>query len=189
MVASRIAAIVPAAGLSRRSGAVNKLLHPINDRPMVRQVVDRLVSLPIDPVIVVTGFEAPKIIAALAGCPVRIIHNAAFEDGMAGTIRCGVAALAEDDVDGALICLADMPYVTRDTIECLMRDLLPDRICIPVADGRRGNPVLFGRRYFSALMEISGDRGGKEILRDHPDGVHQVPVDDNGIFVDLDVIG
>jgi len=184
----KIAAIVLAAGLSTRSGPVNKLLHSVDGKVMVRSVVDLLTAVPIDPVIVVTGFEALKIEAALSGCPVIFVHNSAFEHGMGGSIGCGVAALA-DDVDGVLICLGDMPHVNTDTIHRLCEAFKHGGIYVPIKGGRHGNPVLFAREHFKALTALNGDRGGKAVIQRNALRVQDVPVDDDGIFIDHDLVG
>jgi len=183
----RIGAVVLAAGLSRRAGTVNKLLSPVNGKAMVRGVVDMLSALPIDPVVVVTGFEAPEIEKTLSGCPVIFAHNANFADGMGGSIGCGVTALP-DDVDGVMICLGDMPHVKASTIRKLIEAFKGKEICVPVRDGRQGNPVLFSSTYFSALKSIQGDKGGKSLIQDMHENVGFVAVEDTGIFIDHDRI-
>ena len=183
----RIAAIVLAAGQSKRAGPVNKLLNPVGDKVMVRSVVDMLTALPIGPVVVVTGFEASEIEAVLSDCSVTFSHNLDFADGMGSSIGCGVAALP-DDVDGVLICLADMPHVKGSTIQQLVRAMEKGDICVPVKKGKRGNPVLFSASHFPALKAIQGDRGGKFIMEKSPDLVCEVPVNDEGIFIDHDRI-
>jgi len=183
----RIGAVVLAAGLSRRAGTVNKLLSPVNGKAMVRGVVDMLSALPIDPVVVVTGFEAPEIEESLSGCPVIFAHNASFAAGMGGSIGCGVAAMP-DNVDGVLICLGDMPHVKASTIRKLIGVFEDKEICVPVKDGRQGNPVLFSRAFFPALKSIKGDKGGKSLIQDMHENVGLVAVDDAGIFIDHDRI-
>jgi len=183
----RIGAIVLAAGLSRRAGIVNKLLSPVNGTAMVRGVVDMLSALPVDPVVVVTGFEASEIRNALSGCPVVFAHNADFAEGMGGSIGCGVAAMP-DGIDGALICLGDMPHVKSDTILKLIEVFRDKEICVPVRGGKQGNPVLFSSAYFSELKSIKGDKGGKSLLQETPESVRMVAVDDAGIFIDHDQV-
>jgi len=181
----RIGAVVLAAGLSRRAGTVNKLLSPVNGKAMVRGVVDMLSALPIDPVVVVTGFEASEIKDVLSGCPVIFTHNADFADGMGCSISCGVTTLPQE-VAGALICLGDMPHVTGDAIIKLVEAFREGKICVPVVDGKRGNPVLFSKTHFPALKALKGDRGGKGVLSANPVSVHEVLTDDEGIFIDHD---
>ena len=184
----RIAAVILAAGRSSRSAPVNKLLHEAGGAPMVRRVADVALAAGLDPVIAVTGHQAAAVKAALAGCGAAVADNPDYARGMGGSIGVGVRALPAD-VDGAFIVLADMPDVGAATYGVLVAAFDPDEgadICVPVSQGRRGNPVLFGRRHFPALMAIEGDRGGKAIIAANEDRIVEVPVDDPGVLADYD---
>ncbi len=186
----KIGLILLAAGLSRRSGKTNKLLAPIDGKPMVLAAVDAAMASDCGPVVVVTGHEAERVKEALAGRDVVFVHNEDYAEGMASSIRCGVRALA-DQVEGILIGLGDMPHIQSETCAALINAFDPDQgrdICVPVCDGRPGNPVLFGRRLFSSLEHLKGDTGGKAVIRDNPACLIKVPVDDPGIHIDHDVV-
>lgn len=183
--AAPVPALVLAAGMSRRAGPVNKLLIDVNGRPMVAAVAERVLAAGFAPVHVVTGFEAARVEAALSDLDVVFVHNPDFEEGMASSIRHGVGALA-DDAAGVLIVLGDMPWVTVATLAALSADVAADAIRRPVMDGRPGNPVLFGRRFFAELVALDGDRGAKLVIQTHADAVTDVAVADPGIFRDLD---
>lgn len=189
-MAEKIGAILLAAGMSRRSGDVNKLLASINGATMLLSAAETLIASACAPVVVVTGHEAERIEQALTGQDVEIVHNPEFETGMASSVRAGVRALA-GRVDGALVALGDMPHVKGSTVASLIDAFDPARgheICLPVDKGRPGNPVLFGHRFFDALQRIEGDRGGKPILQQYPESVVEVEVDDAGIHLDHDVV-
>jgi molybdenum cofactor cytidylyltransferase len=185
------AALVLAAGLSRRSGTTNKLLATVDGRPMVRAVAETVLEAGFRPVLAVTGHEREKVRAALGGLDVGFAHNPDYAEGMASSIRHGVAAL-DDDVAGVLIALGDMPWVAAETLVALAGAFdAASRldICRPVHAGKPGNPVLFGRRHFAALMALTGDVGAKGVIAANPDSVVDVPVDDTGVQRDLDVVG
>jgi len=185
------AALVLAAGLSRRSGARNKLLARVDGRPMVRRVAETVLEAGFRPVLAVTGHERGKIEAALDGLPVDFVHNPDYAEGMASSIRHGIAAL-DDDVAGVLVALGDMPWVAAGTLEAMAAafDAASGHdICRPVHAGKPGNPVLFGRRHFVALGALAGDVGAKGVIAANPDAVVDVPVDDAGVQRDLDVVG
>lgn len=185
-----IAGVVLAAGESRRARPANKLLAAVGGQPMVRRAAETALAAGLDPVIVVTGFEAEKIGAALAGLNVRFVHNDDYANGMGGSIGRGVAALPADAA-ACVILLADMPEVKPRSITALVAAFDPAagrEICVPVVDGRRGNPVLFGRDHFAALSAIAGDRGGKAIVAAHPGNVAEVAVDDAGVLADYDML-
>ena len=127
---------------------------------------------------------------ALNGLEVAFIHNADFDAGQAGSVAAGVAALP-DGLSGALIALGDMPFVTADLVAEMIRDHsgLGDgetRISFPVHEGRRGNPVLWGRGFFDALCRLSGDVGGRAVLAENPAAVNSIGWHDNSIHRDID---
>ena len=186
--APRIAAVVLAAGRSTRAGDVNKLTALIDGVPMVARAVARIRSSRADPVIVVTGHEAEGVRAALAEAEVTFTDNPDYARGMATSIAAGIKALP-DGLDGALICLGDMPGIEAAEIDRLVAAFDPSgaaAICIPVAGGRRGNPVLFAARFFNELKALEGDSGAKAVIAAHADMVAEVPMEGSGTLIDLD---
>ncbi len=186
--APRIAAVVLAAGRSTRAGDVNKLTALIDGVPMVACAVARIRSSRADPVIVVTGHQAEAVRAALAEAGVTFTDNPDYARGMATSIAAGIKALP-DGLDGALICLGDMPGIEAAEIDRLVAAFDPSggaAICIPVAGGRRGNPVLFAARFFNELKALEGDSGAKAVIAAHADMVAEVPMEGSGTLIDLD---
>ena len=168
----RVAAIVLAAGASGRMGQRNKLLCEIGGTPLVRRVVDTLADCPLAELVVVTGHDAPAVAAALAGtgANIRLAHNGDHAAGMGTSLARGVASLP-DTIDGAMICLGDMPHVRADTIDRLIAAFSPAGgadTCVPVHAGRRGHPVLFGHRFFKELSTLTGDAGALGRSLDSP---------------------
>jgi molybdenum cofactor cytidylyltransferase len=182
-----VAAVVLAAGRSTRAGKTNKLIAPVAGTPMVARVVDAVLASKARPVVVVTGFEAEKLRGALTGRDVAFAHNPDYADGIATSIRAGVAALP-DDASAALICLGDMPALGAGDIDRLIDAFDADGapICVPVAGGRRGNPVLFARSCFADLQALSGDSGARAFIAAHADRVREVVVEGSGTLTDLD---
>ncbi len=185
---ARIAAVVLAAGRSSRMGAANKLLADVDGVPMVRRAVDTTLASAARPVVVVTGNEQGKVQAALRGCKVTFIHNLGFAEGMSTSLRAGLAALP-GKVDGALICLGDMPLVTPAVLDRLIAAFNPDEgraICVPTWNGKRGNPVLWGRRFFAEMADLAGDVGAKHLIGEHADLVAEVAMPDDAVLTDID---
>ncbi len=183
-----VAALVLAAGRSRRMRGPNKLLLEIDGEPMVRHVVEALLASRARPVIVVTGHERGKLAAALAHLPVRLVHNPHYEEGLASSLRTGLAALG-GEIDGVLVCLADMPRITAPLIDRLIAAFDPAEgraIVVPTCDGKRGNPVLFGRAFFDAMREIEGDVGARHLLGAFADRLVEVETGDPAVLLDLD---
>jgi len=185
----RIAAVVLAAGQSKRMGARNKLLARVDGVPMVARAVDAARAVVDGGVYVVTGHEGAQVAAALAGREgVQFIANPRYADGLSTSLAAGLAAL-DDDVDGALICLGDMPRVTRAHIETLIDAFDPHEgraICVPLWAGQRGHPVLWARRFFDEMAAIKGDVGARHLLGEYADLVCEVPVADDGVLLDVD---
>lgn len=183
----RVGALVLAAGSSRRMGSVNKLLVPIDGIPMVTRVVDRVQTV-VPEVTVVTGHQSGEVVAVLEGRDLRQVHNAEHEQGLASSLKAGIADLPKA-LDGVLVCLGDMPWVKSETMAALVDAFDPAggaAICVPVHQGKRGNPVLWGRRYFEEILALSGDVGARELLARHDDEVVAVAVDDPSILWDVD---
>jgi molybdenum cofactor cytidylyltransferase len=186
--APAIAAIVLAAGRSTRMGADNKLLMNLHGTPMVARTVAAIAASPVKPVIVVTGHEAKSVETALKGQTVTFAANPRFAEGMSTSLKAGLAALP-DDIDGVLICLADMPAVTSSDIAKLIEAFNPTEgraIIVPTHQGKRGNPVLFARGFIDQMREAQGDAGARAVLSAHADAVYEVEMQDAGILADAD---
>ncbi len=183
----RVAAIVLAAGRSCRMGGSNKLLEPVGDRPMVAAVTDAVIASGAHPVVVVTGHDRDRVARALSGRRVVLVPNPDHALGMSTSIRAGLSALP-GDTEGVLICLGDMPAVSSGDVTALLRAFAgggPGAVCAPVHGGRRGNPVLWGARFFPELQALRGDTGARELLSRHAGVVREVPVS-AGVLEDVD---
>ena len=87
------------------------------------------------------------------------------------------------------LCPADMPRVTGQHIDKLIAafDPVENRaICVPTYHGKRGNPVLWGRAFFDAIGQVSGDTGARHLIGEHGDQTVEVEVDDDGVLYDID---
>jgi molybdenum cofactor cytidylyltransferase len=183
-----VTAIILAAGRSTRMGGPNKLLAELGGKPLVRLVTEQALASKAHDVIVVTGHQAELVEKALAGLDVKFVRNPDFAEGLASSVKAGVAAVP-DDADGAVICLGDMPMISAQLIDHLIEAFAPDRgnlIAVPVSDGRRGNPVLWSRRFFNELMALDGDIGARHLIARHGEAVAEVAVEGFGAFLDID---
>jgi molybdenum cofactor cytidylyltransferase len=182
----KIAAILLAAGQSRRMGGPNKLLARFDGETLIRRMAESALASQADPVLVVTGHRAADIASALAGLEIRLVHNPDYADGLATSLKAGVMALP-DDVAGALVILADMPGVTGAVLDRLIdafRGRRRPAIILPTMEGKRGNPVLWSREFFPELMSLTGDTGARHILARHEEAVGRVEI---GAAAGLDV--
>jgi molybdenum cofactor cytidylyltransferase len=184
----RIAAVILAAGRSTRMGAVNKLIAEIGGKPLVRIAAEQALASRARPVIVVTGHERDKVEAALDGLPVKLVHNKDYADGLGTSLKAGIAAVPAD-ADGAIVCLGDMPQVMAVLIDKLLAAFDPERgalVVVPSIEGRRGNPVVWSRRFFPDLMAIAGDIGARNLIGGYAEAVVEVPVAGEAALTDVD---
>lgn len=183
-----VAAIVLAAGRSTRMGGPNKLLAELSGKPLVRIVVEQALASKASPVIVVTGHQGTEVAKALDGLDVTLRSNPHFAEGLATSVKAGIAAVP-DESDGAIVCLGDMPLVDARLIDRMVDAFAPDHgslIVVPVAEGRRGNPVLWSRRFFPELLALDGDIGARHLIAQHAEAVAEVEVDGKSAFLDID---
>jgi molybdenum cofactor cytidylyltransferase len=184
--APRMAAVVLAAGKSSRMGE-NKLLADLGAQPMIHHTVAAMRQAA-DVTVVVTGREADGIEAALHGLPVSFVHNPRYAEGLAGSLREGIAALPAD-IDAVVVALGDMPLVGPDVVRRLIAAFNPAEhrsICVPVFGAERGNPVLWGRQHFAALQALSGDRGARTLFDSLAEEIVEVAMPDDAVLTDAD---
>jgi len=184
----QVAAVVLAAGRSSRMGGPNKLLAEVARRPLIRIAAEAALASRASPVIVVTGHQREQVEKALLGLPVRLVHNPDFADGLGTSLKVGIAAVPAEP-DGAIVCLGDMPRVDARLIDRLIDGFDPDRgalVVVPTFEGKRGNPVLWSRRFFPDLMAIEGDVGARYLIGRYGEAVVEVPVDGKAALTDID---
>lgn len=181
------AGIVLAAGLSRRMGKVDKLLIEIGGASLMRRVAETALEAGLEPVVVVIGPEAAARRRTLEGLPVSVVENPHPEGGLSSSLARAIDAL-DDDVDAAVVLLGDMPWVETADIVALITAFDPEagrEICVPVHEGRRGNPVLWASRFFEEIRGLRGDVGARPLLQRHAAAVHEVQAGP-GVLRDVD---
>lgn len=184
----RIGCIVLAAGRSSRMGPRNKLLELLEGRPIVRRVVETALASRCRPVVVVTGHQSDAVEAALSGLDVTIVSNPVFAAGMSTSLKAGLAALP-DRLDGAIVALGDMPEIGPAHLDRMIAAFEPKEgrsIIVPVYQGRRGNPVLWGAELFAAMDAQTGDVGARQVIADNADSVVELDLQTAAVLVDVD---
>lgn len=193
-----VAAIILAAGASTRMGATKQLLL-WEGEPLVVRTVRQTLAARVGPVVVVLGHKAGEIrpvlgpLAREAGDRLRVIVNTDYaKGGQSSSLRAGLAALAGADrgrVEGVVFVNCDQPLLRAEHIDALIaRFELGEGesiIVAPVHDGQHGHPVLFGRGFFGELAGVTGDEGGRSVIRRHPEAVVEVPAD-RAVLADVD---
>lgn len=180
---ARCGAIILAAGQSRRMG-FNKLLADYRGKPLVAHVADAVLAADL-PAIVMLGHAEQQVRAALASRQLRFVFAEDHHEGMGRSIAAGISAVPPD-WQAAIICLGDMPLVPPVLLRRLAEAASPSAILIPVFEGRRGNPVLWGRDHFHELETLRGDQGAREKFSRLKPYLASIDWNDDSILTDFD---
>jgi molybdenum cofactor cytidylyltransferase len=178
------AAVILAAGAAKRFGG-SKLIMEYEGIPLVRRSALTALSAGCDPVVIVVRPKDKILVNAVQDLPIKIVINPEWESGQSSSLRMGLEQVPSG-CGSVIFLLADQPFITADLIiklEERHRERLSD-IIAPQVDGKRGNPVLFDRRLFSELKELSGDTGGRVLFSKYK--IDWVPWNDSSILVDID---
>lgn len=182
-------ALILAGGAGRRfagDGGGGKLLADLAGAPVIRRVAERAAAGGFAEVVVATGAEGVNLHPALAGLACRIVDAPDWAEGMAATLRTGIAALAPDTA-GVCVFLGDMPLVPVELCgklaEAAERAGYAAR---PRCGGKPGHPVAFTRAAFADLMALEGDAGATALLKARPDAVAYIDTAESGVLFDID---
>lgn len=178
-----IAAVVLAAGLSRRMGQ-DKLLLPLNGQTVFTYSVDLVADLSFDQRVLVTNTPEIKDYAQRHGCEVVPSPDAAL--GMGHSVAAGAQAV-DERMTAAIFLNADQPFLTAELVHTLCKTCLDtDKITVPRIDGRPSSPCVFPKRFLPELMTLTGDQGGKRVYRQYPEQTVFVDWMEERTLVDLD---
>ncbi|MEM3386720.1 MAG: nucleotidyltransferase family protein [Nitrososphaerales archaeon] len=183
-----ISVVVLAAGLSTRFGE-NKMLYPIEGEPMVRRVVKTALSSSIDEVVVVIGFEAEKVKAALKDLNCKLVENPEYATGgQSSSVKCGVKVVRKD-ADAVMILPADVAFIDREVIDMVVEKYKREKPKIVIASykGKAGHPILFDRSLLPEILMIDeAGYGLKAVVKRHQDEVVQVETSTPNVLLDID---
>lgn len=178
-----IAAIILAAGLSRRMGR-DKLSLPVDGAPMYCRAIRLVEALPVQRRLIVTNQPAIQREAKSMG--LNVMENPKAKEGMGTTVACAVSSLPAD-TEFAVFLTCDQPYLTASAVASLIdRAMETNKIIVPMVGGKPGSPCVFPQRFFAELSSLSGDCGGKAVYKQHIDEVVFLPVACPAAFADVD---
>ncbi|MCL2672160.1 MAG: nucleotidyltransferase family protein [Clostridiales bacterium] len=182
----KIAAVILAAGLSKRFGS-QKLLHPVDGKPMPAHTIDALAGFAFDKRICVLSDATAALQSLTQSAGYTVCHNPAPEQGVSQSVRIGLAAAR--DMDGILFAVGDQPYLQPASIVRLLDKFAanPQNIIALAANGQRGNPVIFPSSLFSELEKIEGDKGGSAVIAKYPELLILCEIEDATELEDIDV--
>jgi len=187
----RIAAVVLAAGQSRRMGRP-KMTLPWGDTTVIGQVVSVLHAAKVGPIVVVTGAARAQVEACLRGLPAQAVHNPRFaEEEMVASLQAGLQALPLQ-VDAALVVLGDQPQIETGVVRAVAQAYdeppEPPVLIVPSYKMRRGHPWLVGRELWQAILDLSPAETLRDFLNRHATRIHYLNLDTSSILADLDTI-
>ena len=181
-----ISAILLAAGQSKRMNGENKLTKEIQGTPLIKHSVKNILASSIDELIVVLGHQK-EIIEKLIDKneKIKFVFNKDFESGMASSIKTGLDNLSEK-TEAFFICLGDMPMVSHDIYNQLIKSKDNKEIIVPTYKGQQGNPVLFNKSMKEKILDITGDAGAKKIFELNKDKILNLEINDQSITKGFD---
>jgi len=183
-----ISAILLAAGQSKRMNGVNKLTKEIQGVPLIKISVKNILASSIDELIIVLGYQK-EIIEKLIdkNDKIKFVVNKDFKSGMSSSIKTGLNCLSEK-TESFFICLGDMPMVSHDIYNKLIKSKNNKEIIVPTFKSEQGNPVLFSKSMRKKIMTIEGDVGAKKILELNKDKILNIETNDNGVTMNFNIL-
>jgi len=183
-----VSGIILAAGQSKRMGQVKQLL-PFRGKPLISNIVCTALASRLDEVIVVLGHEAEEIGMSVDFGDAQVVINHEYQAGQSTSLQIGISAIS-DRSEAALFILGDQPLVNAGVINRLIEEFERKRFgfLVPTFQGKRGNPVLVGRSFFTHLRSLTGDQGARALFEEYADQVKELDVGDECIHVDIDTL-
>ncbi|NLE76206.1 MAG: HAD-IIA family hydrolase, partial [Chloroflexi bacterium] len=183
-----VAAVILAAGASRRMGRPKQLLRWGPGQPtLLAHTLAEVQRAPFAQVIVVLGWQAERMLPEVEGVGVTTVVNPAWAEGLSSSLRAGLEAM-DPQVQAALFVLADQPGLTADLLQRLVGAYTATGgpIVAPTLEGQPRPPVLFDRALFPALRALRGDQGGRSLLHSGQHRLVGVAVNEEWAVRDMD---
>lgn len=184
-----IAAIVLAAGQSKRFGEDNKLFTNYNGTPLIDHCLNIVLDCDFSDRILVTGFDQERMLQHIDGLSFRTIHNDKYTEGMGTSLAKGVNELNAEH-DAFMVFLADMPDISKDKIQQLITAFVENKsatIVRPTFKGKPGHPVLFAASHKNEMLNLKGDGGAAMIIKKHKTSTVSVEVLSRDVIRDIDL--
>lgn len=181
------AAIVLAAGLSRRMGEVNKLLLCVGDDILLRHVVNACAAVSDQPVTVVVGYQEDAVKNALSDSNVIFVQNNRFEEGQMTSVDAGLRGAPVAST--YLMALGDQPKITADCLSELLdahHAGAGGRITVPMVGGMRGNPIVIPAAQRARMLADPINLGCRKLTQNSPEHVHEFTTSNSSFVDDVD---
>jgi molybdenum cofactor cytidylyltransferase len=182
-----ICGIILAAGEGKRMGKV-KLTLPLGNKQLIEWVLQAVKLAPLDKYFLVVRPEDKEMIKIGESWGAEIVLNPEYRSGMSSSIRKALDQISSELVEGIFILLGDQPLINPSIIFKMLKAFTPGKreIVVPFYKDKQGNPVLFDNYWKEELMKLSGDVGGRVLIKAHPERIKRVKIPDESIFIDID---
>jgi len=179
--------IILAAGESKRMGKV-KLTLPLGDKQLIEWVLQAAKLTPLDKYFLVVRPEDKEIIKTGEKWGAEIVLNPEYKSGMSSSIRKALLQISPEELEGFFVILGDQPLIKPSLLFKMLLSftLGKKEIVVPFYKDRQGNPVFFDGYWKDELMKLSGDVGGRVLIKAHPERIKRFKISDESILLDID---
>jgi len=182
-----ICGIILAAGEGKRMGKV-KLTLPLGDKQLIEWVLQAVKYTPLDKYFLVVRPEDKEMIKTGEKWGAEIVLNPEYKSGMSSSIKKALHRISSEELEGFFVILGDQPLINPSILFKMIRAFTLDKkeILVPFYKEKQGNPVFFDGYWKDELMKLSGDVGGKVLIKAHPERVKRFKISDESILLDID---
>jgi molybdenum cofactor cytidylyltransferase len=184
------AGVILAAGRSIRLGRPKQLLE-IKGKILIEWVLEAALNSNLGMIILVLGYEYQKISQILGPKlqhpRLEVLINHQYQGGLSQSLRCGLQKI-KDTYPSVMFLLGDQPMIHSKIINHLLDSFWSSdkEICVPVYQGKRGNPVILSKSIYPELEKIEGDKGARDLIQAQEDKVYFVEMDEPLLLLDID---
>jgi molybdenum cofactor cytidylyltransferase len=179
--------IILAAGEGKRMGKV-KLTLPLGDKQLIEWVLQAVKLTPLDKYFLVVRPEDKEIIKTGEKWGAEIVLNSEYRSGMSSSIKKALHQISSEELEGFFVLLGDQPFINPSLLYKMIRAFTQGKkeMIVPFYKDRQGNPVFFDGYWKDELMKLSGDVGGRVLIKAHPERIKRFKISDESILLDID---
>ncbi|HUW21848.1 MAG TPA: nucleotidyltransferase family protein [Candidatus Bathyarchaeia archaeon] len=179
--------IILAAGEGKRMGKV-KLTLPLGDKQLIEWVLQAIKYAPLDKYFLVVRPEDKEMIKTGEKWGAEIVLNSEYRSGMSSSIKKALHQIPSENLEGFFVILGDQPFINPSLLYKMIRAFTLDKkeIIVPFYKDRQGNPVFFDGYWKDEFLKLSGDVGGRVLIKAHPERIKRFKISDESILLDID---
>ena len=179
--------IILAAGEGKRMGKV-KLTLPLGDKQLIEWVLQAVKLTPFDKYFLVVRPEDKEMIKTGEKWGAEIVLNSEYRSGMSSSIKKALHQISSEELEGFFVILGDQPFINPSLLYKMLRAFTPGKkeMIVPFYKDRQGNPVFFDGYWKDELMKLSGDVGGRVLIKAYPERIKRFKISDESILLDID---